>query len=94
MGISLPRIASAKHFRRRIRRSSRTAEVPKGHLAVYVGETDQKKRFLVPVAYLSNPSFHSLLSQAEEEFGYDHPMGGLTFSCTEEIFFRHLGRNS
>ena len=67
--------------------------MPKGHLAVYVGESE-KKRFLVPVAYLNNPSFHSLLSLAEEEFGYDHPMGGLTFSCTEEIFFQHLARHS
>lgn len=76
-----------------MRRCSRTSEVPKGHLAVYVGETE-KKRFLVPVAYLSNPSFHCLLSQAEEEFGYDHPMGGLTFSCTQEIFFSHLPKDS
>uniref|UniRef100_A0A0A0K4K5 Uncharacterized protein n=1 Tax=Cucumis sativus TaxID=3659 RepID=A0A0A0K4K5_CUCSA len=93
MGIPLPRIAIPKHFPWRIRQLSRTAAVPKGHLAVYVGETE-KKRFLVPVAYLGNPSFHNLLSQAEEEFGYDHPMGGLTFSCTEEIFFSHLARDS
>ncbi|CAN1852700.1 Auxin-induced protein X15 [Linum perenne] len=23
---------------------------------------------------------------AEEEFGFDHPMGGLTIPCSEEIF--------
>ncbi|CAK9315959.1 unnamed protein product [Citrullus colocynthis] len=92
MGIPLPRIVIPKHFLTRIRQLSRTAVVPKGHLAVYVGETE-KKRFLVPVAYLSNPSFHTLLSQSEEEFGYYHPMGGLTFSCTEEIFFSHLARD-
>ncbi|CAN0902459.1 Auxin-responsive protein SAUR21 [Linum grandiflorum] len=59
--------------------------VPKGFLAVYVGET-QKKRFVVPLSYLSQPSFQDLLSIAEEEFGFDHPMGGLTIPCSEETF--------
>ncbi|CAN1313781.1 Auxin-responsive protein SAUR20 [Linum perenne] len=59
--------------------------VPKGFLAVYVGET-QKKRFVVPLSYLSHPSFQDLLSMAEEEFGFDHPMGGLTIPCSEETF--------
>ncbi|CAN1785226.1 Auxin-responsive protein SAUR21 [Linum perenne] len=59
--------------------------VPKGFLAVYVGET-QKKRFVVPLSYLSQPLFQDLLSMAEEEFGFDHPMGGLTIPCSEEIF--------
>ncbi|OMP03145.1 Auxin responsive SAUR protein [Corchorus olitorius] len=49
--------------------------VPKGFLAVYVGET-QKKRYVVPVTFLNQPSFQALLSRAEEEFGFDHPMGG------------------
>ncbi|CAN0902463.1 Auxin-responsive protein SAUR24 [Linum grandiflorum] len=65
--------------------SSRFPDVPKGFLAVYVGET-QKKRFVVPVSYLSQPLFQDLLSMAEEEFGFDHPMGGLTIPCSEEGF--------
>ncbi|CAN1785232.1 Indole-3-acetic acid-induced protein ARG7 [Linum perenne] len=60
-------------------------DVPKGFLAVYVGES-QKKRFVVPLSYLSQPLFQDLLSMAEEEFGFDHPMGGLTIPCSEEIF--------
>jgi len=35
------------------------------------------------------PSFISRLvesSEVEEEFGYDHPMGGLTIPCTEDVF--------
>ncbi|KAK6946381.1 Small auxin-up RNA [Dillenia turbinata] len=59
--------------------------VPKGYLAVYVGEME-KKRFLVPISYLNQPSFQDLLRKAEEEFGFDHPMGGLTIPCTEDIF--------
>nr|DAD45572.1 TPA_asm: hypothetical protein HUJ06_003802 [Nelumbo nucifera] len=55
--------------------------------AVYVGET-QKKRFVVPISYLNHPSFQSLLSRAEEEFGFDRPMGALTIPCQEEAFLR------
>ncbi|KAH0860577.1 hypothetical protein HID58_088838, partial [Brassica napus] len=62
-----------------------TSAAPKGFLAVYVGES-QKKRYVVPVSYLSQPSFQALLSKSEEEFGFDHPMGGLTISCPEDIF--------
>ncbi|XP_015570855.1 auxin-responsive protein SAUR21-like [Ricinus communis] len=64
----------------------RSLHVPKGFLAVYVGETG-KKRFLVPVSYLNQPSFQDLLNKAKEQFGYDHPMGGLTIPCTEDAFF-------
>ncbi|XVE93755.1 hypothetical protein REPUB_Repub01dG0221700 [Reevesia pubescens] len=59
--------------------------VPKGFLAIYVGET-QKKRFVVPVTFLNQPSFKALLTKAEEKFGFDHPMGGLTIPCREETF--------
>ncbi|CAI0455545.1 unnamed protein product [Linum tenue] len=68
-----------------LRRSGSGSNVPKGFLAVYVGET-QKKRFVVPVSYLSQPLFQDLLSMAEEEFGFDHPMGGLTIPCSEDTF--------
>ncbi|KAJ9704294.1 hypothetical protein PVL29_002722 [Vitis rotundifolia] len=68
-----------------VRMGGEVKNVPKGYFAVYVGE-DQKKRFLVPVSYLKDPSFQNLLSQAEEEFGFDHPRGGLTIPCTEEAF--------
>ncbi|KDP27620.1 hypothetical protein JCGZ_19625 [Jatropha curcas] len=65
--------------------SSRYSNVPKGFLAVYIGETE-KKRFLVPVSYLNESSFQDLLSRAEEEYGFDHPMGGLTIPCREDTF--------
>jgi len=63
---------------------SKSVEVRKGYVAVYVGE--KQKRFVVPVSYLNQPSFQDLLSQAEQEFGYDHPMGGLTIPCSEDVF--------
>ncbi|XP_034681463.1 auxin-induced protein 15A-like [Vitis riparia] len=78
MGFRLPGMLTAKQ-------GAEAKNVPKGYLAVYVGEA-KKKRFVVPISYLRNASFQKLLSQAEEEFGFDHPMGGLTIPCTEEAF--------
>ncbi|CAJ1978818.1 unnamed protein product [Sphenostylis stenocarpa] len=62
--------------------ASKAVDAPKGYLAVYVGE--KMKRFVIPVSYLNQPSFQDLLRQAEEEFGYEHPMGGLTIPCSED----------
>ncbi|KAK9690964.1 hypothetical protein RND81_09G166800 [Saponaria officinalis] len=63
--------------------------VPKGHIPVYVGQNAKKKRHIVPLSFLNHPSFQDLLSLSEEEFGFDHPMGGLTIPCTQERFM-HL----
>ncbi|KAF7841094.1 auxin-induced protein 15A [Senna tora] len=67
-----------------MKRASKSMEVPKGYVAVYVGE--KMKRFVIPISFLNQPSFQDLLSQAEEEFGFDHPRGGLTIPCREDIF--------
>ncbi|XP_047330117.1 auxin-induced protein X15-like [Impatiens glandulifera] len=80
MGFRLPIIAQAKQANRQS-----LSIVSKGHVAVYVGESE-KKRYVVPVSYLNHPLFQDLLSKAEEEFGFDHPMGGLTIPCREEDF--------
>ena len=85
MAIRFQRIIPAKQILRRILPSLESTNVPKGHVPVYVGET-QKKRFVIPISYLKHPSFQNLLSQAEEEFGFDHPLGGLTIPCREEAF--------
>ncbi|KAG6588982.1 hypothetical protein SDJN03_17547, partial [Cucurbita argyrosperma subsp. sororia] len=90
MGFRLPRIV---HARQSLQRSSstvngaspRAVDVPKGYFTVYVGE-EQKKRFFIPLSYFNQPSFQDLLSQVEEEFGYDHPMGGITIPCSEDYF--------
>ncbi|PON93805.1 Small auxin-up RNA [Trema orientale] len=90
MGFRLPRVVPTKKFlRRSLSNSSKSAsmavDVPKGHLAVYVGE-NAKKRFVIPVSLLSQPLFQDLLLQAEDEYGFDHPMGGLTIPCSEDSF--------
>lgn len=93
MGIGLKGIAQAKHkLQRTFSNSARygmvsptSHDVPKGHLAVYVGE-EHKKRFVIPISFLNHPLFQDLLSRAEEEFGFDHPTGGLTIPCSEDYF--------
>ncbi|XP_009358224.2 auxin-induced protein 15A-like [Pyrus x bretschneideri] len=92
MGIKLMGIAHAKQKLQRTLSArygsaadSTSTEVPKGHFAVYVGE-DEKKRFVIPISYLNHPLFQELLNKAEEEFGYDHPTGGLTIPCSEDYF--------
>lgn len=62
--------------------------VPKGHLAVYVGQKDGEfHRELVPVIYFNHPLFGELLREAEEEFGFQHP-GGITIPCRFTEFER------
>lgn len=85
----MPRITNVKDILQRSSSFKKFAistilDVPKGCLAVYVGES--QKRFVIPVSYLNEPVFQDLLSKAEEEFGFEHPKGGLTIPCREDIF--------
>ncbi|MCD9640653.1 hypothetical protein HAX54_026061 [Datura stramonium] len=55
--------------------------VPKGHLAVYVGEKkDDACRIMVPVIYFNHPLFVDLLREAEMVYGYNHS-GGIQIPC-------------
>ncbi|XP_047179429.1 auxin-induced protein X10A-like [Vigna umbellata] len=86
MGFRIPGIIRQPSFS--AVKENKGLEVPKGHLAVYVG--DKMRRFVIPVSLLNQPSFQELLSRAEEEFGYDHPAGGLTIPCKEDEFLHHV----
>ncbi|TYH95608.1 hypothetical protein ES332_A12G118000v1 [Gossypium tomentosum] len=52
-------------------------EVPKGHLAVYVGRRNggDFHRVLVPVIYFNHPLFGELLREVEKEYGFCHQGG-------------------
>ncbi|KVH89198.1 auxin-responsive protein SAUR36 [Cynara cardunculus var. scolymus] len=57
------------------------AAVPKGKMAVYIGQNDGGfERVLVPVIYINHPLFGQLLRKAEAEYGHDHA-GGITIPC-------------
>ncbi|KAL5714432.1 hypothetical protein ACHQM5_016396 [Ranunculus cassubicifolius] len=85
MAIRLPGIPHVKRSLRRSLSNSETSLVPK---------ENQVKRFVVPISYLNHSLFQELLNQAEEEFGFSHPMGGLTIPCDEDTFLDLTGRLS
>ncbi|KAJ7967223.1 auxin-responsive protein SAUR72-like [Quillaja saponaria] len=89
MGNKFTGIAHAKERLQRtlsgkIKMVTAITDVPKGHIAVYVGESH--KRFVIPISHLNHPLFRGLLKWAEEEFGFDHPTGGLRIPCSEDYF--------
>ncbi|XP_010259870.1 PREDICTED: auxin-responsive protein SAUR72-like [Nelumbo nucifera] len=61
--------------------------VPKGYLAVCVGE--EMKRFIIPTEYLSHRAFGILLREAEEEFGFQQE-GVLRIPCEVAVFEKIL----
>lgn len=63
--------------------ASRSLDILKGFLAVCIGEIE-KKRSVVSLSYLNEPSFQDLLNKAEEEFGFSHPMAGFKIPCRED----------
>jgi len=89
MGFRIPGIIRQASFSTS-KTTRKGLEVPKGYLAIYVG--DKMRRFMIPVSYLNQPSFQQLLSQSEEEFGYDHPNGGLTVPCKEDEFLNVISQ--
>ncbi|KAL5541189.1 hypothetical protein UlMin_042662 [Ulmus minor] len=90
MGFHLPRIVQLKTSLSN--KNQAASNVPKGYVAVYVKDEIQMKRFVIPVSHLNQPYFQELLSQAKEEFGFDHPMGALTIPCREEAFLNLISR--
>jgi SAUR family protein len=63
--------------------SSNNGSVPKGYLAVCVGE--ELKRFIIPTEYLGHQAFQILLREAEEEFGFQQT-GVLRIPCEVNVF--------
>ncbi|CAN6208387.1 unnamed protein product [Urochloa humidicola] len=60
------------------------ADVPRGCCPVYVGA--ERRRFVVPTAYLGMPVFGRLLEKAAEEFEFHYVAGGVTIPCDTEAF--------
>ncbi|GMP84371.1 hypothetical protein CsSME_00037925 [Camellia sinensis var. sinensis] len=62
-----------------------TATTPTGFLAIYVGEGDERQRFVVPTGYLSHPLFKMLLEKSSNEYGFEQ-RNGLLVPCTVTAF--------
>ncbi|XP_034688923.1 auxin-responsive protein SAUR50-like [Vitis riparia] len=56
------------------------ADVKEGHFVVIAVDDDEPKRFVVPLNFLTHPTFLKLLEQAAEEYGFDQE-GALTIPC-------------
>ncbi|CAH1433618.1 unnamed protein product [Lactuca virosa] len=87
MGIRMPRILQARQIlQRSFSNGTHTTatDLSKGYFAVYVGE-QENQCFVILVSLLRQYSFQDLLRETEEEFGFDHPMGGLTIPRGEQI---------
>ncbi|KAB2603276.1 auxin-induced protein X10A-like [Pyrus ussuriensis x Pyrus communis] len=86
MGFRLPAVIPAKKLlRRSFSNSSQGASNNLAYFPVYVG-VSEKQQFVVPISFLNQPAFEDSLSESEEEFGFDHPMGGLTIPCRQDSF--------
>ncbi|KAH6814653.1 SAUR-like auxin-responsive protein family [Perilla frutescens var. frutescens] len=65
-------------------------DVKEGHFAVMaVDDDDELRRFIVPLSFLTQPSFLQLLEQAAEEYGFDRD-GALTLPCRPTVLQRIL----
>ncbi|XAR71591.1 hypothetical protein NMG60_11017942 [Bertholletia excelsa] len=62
--------------------------IPKGYMAVTVGQGEEQQKFFIPVMYINHPLFMELLKEAEEEYGFDQK-GPINIPCHVEEF-RHV----
>ncbi|KAA8516214.1 hypothetical protein F0562_019393 [Nyssa sinensis] len=67
------------------KKQQETRDVPKGCLAIKVGQGEEQQRFVVPVIYFNHPLFVQLLKEAEEEYGFDQK-GTIAIPCHVEEF--------
>ncbi|GLJ44453.1 hypothetical protein SUGI_0932670 [Cryptomeria japonica] len=59
--------------------------VPKGCLALCVGQRQEQQRCVIPVEYINHPLFQKLLEEAEEEYGFEHK-GRIAIPCNVSHF--------
>jgi SAUR family protein len=58
-------------------------DVSEGQFAVFAVKGEETKRFVVELAYLTNPAFLRLLEKAKEEYGFGQK-GALEIPCLPE----------
>ncbi|KAK7389763.1 hypothetical protein VNO78_25056 [Psophocarpus tetragonolobus] len=73
------------HLHQREGKKQEFRGVPKGCIAIKVGQGEEQQRFVVPVIYINHPLFMQLLKEAEEEYGFDQK-GTITIPCHVEEF--------
>lgn len=86
--IHIPHIHNHIHFHHHHHHGQKDhvmRDVPKGCLAIKVGQGEKQQRFVIPVIYINHPLFMELLKEAEEEYGFDQK-GLITIPCHVEEF--------
>ncbi|GAV73242.1 Auxin_inducible domain-containing protein [Cephalotus follicularis] len=73
------------HFHFHHQEKKELRDIPKGCLAVMVGQGENQQRFVIPVIYINHPLFMHLLKVAEEEYGFEQK-GPITIPCHVEEF--------
>ncbi|KAG2399624.1 Auxin-responsive protein [Vigna angularis] len=73
------------HFPHHHQEKKDLKDVPKGCLAVLVGQGEEQQRFVIPVMYMNHPLFMKLLKEAEDEYGFQQK-GPITIPCHVEHF--------
>ncbi|KAL1565496.1 Auxin-responsive protein saur32 [Salvia divinorum] len=63
----------------------RRGGIPRGCVAITVGQGAEQQRFVIPVMYVNHPLFTELLREAEEEYGFDQK-GAINIPCHVEEF--------
>ena len=63
--------------------SSPSSKNPPGFFTLYIGE--ERRRFVVPMGYLSHPVFKMLLEKSSNEFGFTQK-NGLVVPCSVNAF--------
>ncbi|KAH6815420.1 SAUR-like auxin-responsive protein family [Perilla frutescens var. frutescens] len=63
----------------------RRGTIPKGYVAITVGQDEEQQRFVIPVMYVNHPLFTQLLKEAEEEYGFAQT-GTINIPCHVEDF--------
>ncbi|KAG9455528.1 hypothetical protein H6P81_000036 [Aristolochia fimbriata] len=66
-----------------------TAELPEGHVRVYVGKDEVLCKLELEANYLNHPLFENLLQLSVDEFGYSY-QGALRIACEIDLFLHLL----
>ncbi|KAJ8536944.1 hypothetical protein K7X08_035345 [Anisodus acutangulus] len=60
-------------------------DIPKGCVAVMVGQGEEQQRFVIPVMHINHPLFIQLLKEAEDEVDFHHN-GPINIPCHVDDF--------
>ncbi|XP_030549143.1 auxin-responsive protein SAUR32-like [Rhodamnia argentea] len=78
--LHLPHIHVHHHHHHEREEGDNLKDVPRGCLAISVGQGEEERRFVIPVAYVNHPRFVDLLREAEDEYGFDQK-GPINIPC-------------